>query len=124
MLSAVSWAGGRWPGSFQFLHSRDLVWSTRMQEYLLDQRSQPSDPMAWNADVTRMPARMHGEYLRRCYLHNDLAETAIRVEGRPVSLWTSASRCSSWAPRRDRCLAVALGLQALRLTETELHLHC
>ena len=79
-------SGRQMAGSFQFLHSRDLVWSTRMQEYLLGERSQPSDLMAWNADVTRMPARMHGEYLRRCYLHNDLAEDRYPVEGRPVSL--------------------------------------
>jgi polyhydroxyalkanoate synthase len=42
--------------------------------------------MAWNADVTRMPAAMHSEYLRRCYLRNELAEGLYPVEGRPVSL--------------------------------------
>jgi polyhydroxyalkanoate synthase len=45
-----------------------------------------SDLMAWNADATRMPARMHTEYLRRLFLRNDLAEGRFRAGGRPVAL--------------------------------------
>jgi hypothetical protein len=65
---------------------------------------QPNDLMAWNADTTRMPAAMHSEYLRRCYLRNDLAEGRYPVEGRPVSLVDIArSRCSWSVPRRTMC---------------------
>jgi len=76
-------------GSFQFLHSRDLVWTRRMREYLMGEREQPSDLMAWNSDTTRMPARMHHEYLVSLYLHNALAMGTYRVgghEGRALSL--------------------------------------
>ena len=68
-------------GSFQFLHSRDLVWTRRMREYLMGEREQPSDLMAWNSDTTRMPARMHHEYLVSLYLHNALAMGTYRVGG-------------------------------------------
>lgn len=42
------------------------------------------DLMAWNADATRMPYRMHSEYLRKLYLNNDLAEGRFEVDGCPV----------------------------------------
>ena len=57
-----------------------------MREYLLGERDQPNDLMAWNADTTRMPARMHHEYLVALYLNNALAAHSYRVEGRAVSL--------------------------------------
>ncbi len=78
--------GRQMAASFQFLHARDLIWSTRMREYLLGEREAPSDLMAWNADLTRMPATMHSHYLHSLYLHNDLAEGRYEVEGAPVAL--------------------------------------
>ncbi len=79
-------SGKQMAGSFQFLHSRDLIWTRRMREYLMGEREQRSDLMAWNADTTRMPARMHHEYLSALYLHNALATSNFRVEGRAISL--------------------------------------
>jgi polyhydroxyalkanoate synthase subunit PhaC len=73
--------GDQMAGSFQFLHSRDLVWTRRMREYLMGEREQPSDLMAWNTDTTRMPARMHNEYLTSLYLHNALATGNYRIGG-------------------------------------------
>jgi polyhydroxyalkanoate synthase len=73
-------------GAFQLLRSNDLVWSQRVTEYLLGERPPMTDLMAWNADGTRMPARMHSEYLRRLYLHNDLSAGRYQVDGRPVAL--------------------------------------
>jgi polyhydroxyalkanoate synthase len=73
-------------GSFQFLHSRELVWTRRMREYLMGEREQRNDLMAWNADTTRMPARMHHEYLVSLYLRNQLSTGTYPVQGRAVSL--------------------------------------
>lgn len=78
--------GAQMAGSFQFLNSRDLVWNKRMNEYLLGVRESGTDMMAWNADVTRLPARMHGEYLHQFFLENALAEGRYEVQGQPVSL--------------------------------------
>jgi polyhydroxyalkanoate synthase len=73
-------------GAFQILRSNDLVWSRFVHEYLLGGRPPMSDLMAWNADATRLPYRMHTEYLRQLFLKNDLAEGRFKVEGHPVSL--------------------------------------
>jgi polyhydroxyalkanoate synthase len=73
-------------GAFQLLRSNDLIWSRNMREYLLGERSGLIDLMAWNADSTRMPYRMHSEYLRKLYLNNDLAAGRFHVDGRPVAL--------------------------------------
>jgi polyhydroxyalkanoate synthase len=73
-------------GAFQLLRSNDLIWSRLVRDYLLGERQGMTDLMAWNADGTRMPARMHSEYLRQLFLHNDLAEGRYEVGGRPISL--------------------------------------
>ncbi len=44
------------------------------------------DLMAWNADSTRMPYRMHAEYLQRLYLDNELAAEQFMVDGRPAAI--------------------------------------
>ena len=61
-------------GAFQILRSNDLIWSRAIRAYLMGERSAPNDLMSWNADATRMPYRMHSEYLRRLFLNNELAE--------------------------------------------------
>jgi polyhydroxyalkanoate synthase subunit PhaC len=73
-------------GAFQMLRSNDLVWSRAIKSYLLGEQEHPNDLMSWNADGTRMPARMHAEYLRRLFLDNDLAEGRFPVDGRPISI--------------------------------------
>jgi polyhydroxyalkanoate synthase len=60
-------------GAFQMLRSNDLIWSRLVHDYLLGEREPMTDLMAWNADATRMPYRMHSEYLRKLFLDNDLA---------------------------------------------------
>jgi len=73
-------------GAFQMLRSNDLVWSRVVHEYLMGERQPMIDLMAWNADATRLPYRMHSEYLRNLFLNNDLAEGRFPVNGRPVAL--------------------------------------
>ncbi|MDD1529889.1 poly-beta-hydroxybutyrate polymerase [Bradyrhizobium sp. WBOS7] len=73
-------------GAFQLLRSNELIWSRLSHDYLMGEGAPPSDLMAWNADATRLPYRMHSEYLRKLFLDNDLAGGRYQVDGRSVSL--------------------------------------
>jgi len=73
-------------GAFALLRSRDLLWTPAVNSYLRGKRETPNDLMAWNADGTRMPCRMHSEYLRQLYLNNALARGEFQAAGRRVDL--------------------------------------
>jgi polyhydroxyalkanoate synthase len=90
-LEDVMWEQGyldtrQMAGTFHILRSNDLIWSAMVRDYLLGERRPVNDLMAWNSDATRMPYKMHAEYLSRLFLHNDLAELRYYVGDRPVAI--------------------------------------
>jgi len=54
-------------GAFQLIRSNDLIWSRRLNQYLLGLSEPANELMTWNADATRMPYRMHSDYLRQLF---------------------------------------------------------
>lgn len=79
-------SGQQMTGTFQFLNSRDMVWSRHVNRYLLGQEEVGSDMMSWNADTTRLPERMHNEYLQQLFLDNALRNGHYKVAGQSVAL--------------------------------------
>jgi polyhydroxyalkanoate synthase len=73
-------------GAFALLRAQDMIWQPIVDNYLKGQRAPLIDLMAWNADGTRMPWRMHSEYLYRLYLDNELATNRLPVDGKLVRL--------------------------------------
>ncbi len=73
-------------GAFAMLRAQDLLWQPIVNQYVKGQRDKMIDLMAWNADGTRMPWRMHTEYLYRLYLDNELATNRFPVDGKLVRL--------------------------------------
>ena len=72
--------------AFQAMRSNELIWSRLVSTYILGEREPMTDLSAWNADQTRMPARMHGEYLRGLFLENRLSGGRFAVDGRVIAL--------------------------------------
>ncbi len=91
MLEAMMHKAGvleseRMGAAFALLRSRDLLWTPAVDQYVRGERPKLNDLMAWNADGTRMPWRMHSEYLERLYLNNELARGEFTVEGTKLDL--------------------------------------
>ncbi len=124
-LEDVMWDQGyldtsQMTGAFQLLNSSDLIWSHMVRQYLMGATERTNDLMAWNADATRMPYRMHSEYLRQFFLNNDLAEGRYYVDGRPVALSDISAPIFAVGTRTDH-VAPWRSVYKIRLqTDTEI----
>ncbi|MCW8397673.1 alpha/beta fold hydrolase [Legionella sp. PATHC038] len=78
--------GSQMAGAFSMLRSIDLIWSRLVYDYLLGKRQEVSDLMAWDYDTTRMPYKMHSEYLRSLFLNNDLVEGRFKILDDTINL--------------------------------------
>jgi len=67
--------------TFDALRANDLIFSYVVNNWLLGNKPPGFDLLVWNKDSTRMPARMHSQYLRSCYLRNDFALKNFEVNG-------------------------------------------
>jgi polyhydroxyalkanoate synthase subunit PhaC len=78
--------GQQMAGAFSMLHSNDLIWSRMIRDYLMGKRRPINDLMAWDLDTTRLPFRMHSEYLHDLFLNNDLVQGHFKVNKKKIAL--------------------------------------
>jgi polyhydroxyalkanoate synthase len=70
--------------TFDALRANDLVFQYVVNNWLLGKQPPAFDLLVWNKDSTRMPAKMHSEYLRSCYLRNEFARGEFEIAGQKL----------------------------------------
>ena len=94
--------GAEMANTFNMLRANDLIWSFVVNNYLLGKDPLPFDLLYWNSDSTRMPAGMHGFYLRKMYHENALvAPGGVTLDGVPIDLGKIAAPSYILATRED-----------------------
>ena len=79
---------------FAWMRPNDLIWNYWVNNYLLGNDPPAFDLLYWNADTTRLPARLHSDFLN-LLLHNPLPKAgALSVAGTPIDL--SKVSCDSF----------------------------
>ena len=74
-------------GTFDWMRGNDLVWNYVVDNWYMGKTPPAFDILTWNGDSTRMPAAMHSQYLRSCYLENLLVKPgAFTIAGTPIDL--------------------------------------
>ena len=90
-LEDMMWSQGyldrpQMAGAFAAIRSEDLIWSRAVRRYYLGEPDLPTDVTVWVNDTTRMPARMHSEYLRGIFLENRITAGRFAVDGKVIAL--------------------------------------
>jgi len=74
-------------GPFTWMRSNDLVWRYVVANWYRGEQPPAFDILAWNADATRLPAAMHSQFLRACYLENLLVRPdALVLDGTAIDV--------------------------------------
>jgi polyhydroxyalkanoate synthase subunit PhaC len=91
LLEDMMWSQGyldrpQMSGAFATIRSEDLIWTRAVRRYWLGEPDLPTDMSVWVNDTTRMPARMHSEYLRGIFMENRITAGRFAVGGRVIAL--------------------------------------
>lgn len=123
-LESMMWERGvlgseQMAGAFQMLRSNDLVWSRVIRDYWMGERQPMIDLMAWNADATRMPYRMHSQYLRELFLGNDLASGRTLIDGQAIAIQNIRAPIFAVGTERDHVAPWRSVYKILYLADTD-----
>jgi polyhydroxyalkanoate synthase subunit PhaC len=71
---------------FAWMRPNDLVWNYVVNNYLLGNEPPAHDILFWNNDTTRLPARLHADFLNLFETNPFARQRALSVRGRKVDV--------------------------------------
>jgi poly[(R)-3-hydroxyalkanoate] polymerase subunit PhaC len=71
---------------FAWLRPGDLIWNYWVNNYLLGKRPPAFDVLFWNADTTRMSARLHADFVDLAMDNKIVTPGALTVLGTPIDV--------------------------------------
>ena len=71
---------------FAWLRPNDLVWNYWVNNYLLGENPPAFDVLAWNADTTRLPAKLHSDFLDLTAANGLVEANSLTVLGSLIDL--------------------------------------
>lgn len=71
---------------FAWMRPNDLIWNYWVNNYLMGNAPPAFDVLYWNADTTRLPAGLHGDFLDMIYTNPFLNPGEMVVGGYPIDM--------------------------------------
>jgi len=71
---------------FAWMRPNDLIWNYWVNNYLLGNAPPAFDILYWNADTTRLPARLHGDYIDLYFTNPFVNPGKLTLDGRTVDM--------------------------------------
>jgi polyhydroxyalkanoate synthase subunit PhaC len=79
---------------FAWMRPNDLIWNYWVNNYLLGNQPPAFDILYWNADTTRLPAGLHGDYLDLYFTNPFLNAGKLTLNGKTIDM--SRTRVDSY----------------------------
>lgn len=71
---------------FAWMRPNDLIWNYWVNNYLLGNQPPAFDILYWNADTTRLPARLHGDYLDLYFTNPFVNSSRLTLSEIPIDM--------------------------------------
>jgi len=71
---------------FAWMRPNDLIWNYWVNNYLLGNQPPAFDILYWNADTTRLPARLHGDYLDLYFTNPFVNSGKLSLNGKAIDM--------------------------------------
>jgi polyhydroxyalkanoate synthase len=81
---------------FAWMRPNDLIWNYWVNNYLLGKLPPAFDILYWNADTTRLPARLHGDYVDLYFTNPFVNPASLTLDGQTVDMNRVKGRFDSY----------------------------